>query len=229
MHRFFDPDVSAESIRLPQTEHKHAMVLRIKPAEAFEITNGRGLCVTAEFEAAGENYQQLHVRVVPPNYPIHLIQALAKNDRDELAIQAATELGAIEFSPWQATRSIVQWAAGKAERNRDRWQQIALGAMKQSGRAWAPRVNPLVTRIEQLPSHGLLLAAGAPAIAEADLPATGCTLVVGPEGGITESESAELLAKGYRAVSINDAVLRTSTAGPAAIAIIAQLKSLGAA
>jgi 16S rRNA (uracil1498-N3)-methyltransferase len=224
VHRFYDPELNEASSRLPSAEAQHAKVLRIKPGEEFEITNGLGLSVRAHLETEGESYRTLAKRSEPAGYRIHLVQALAKNDRDELAIQAATELGAVEFTPWQAARSVVHWAANKAERNRERWQQIALGAMKQSGRNWAPRVNDLATTA-QLPASGLLLAAGAPALTSEHLPAEGVVLVVGPEGGVTETETAQLLARGYRAVSINDAVLRTSTAGPAAIAIISALKN----
>ena len=227
MHRFFDPELAADSTLLPPSEAQHAKVLRIRVGEVFEITNGRGLSVLAQFDGA-EAYRQLSTQVSQPGYQIHLVQALAKNDRDELAIQAACELGATEFTPWQAARSVVQWAPAKASRNRERWQQIALGAMKQSGRSWLPQVNPLATDVSSLPPGGLMLQAGAPPLTIDDLPPGGCTLVVGPEGGIAETEVAQLATRGYRAISINDAVLRTSTAGPAAIAIIAHLKAEGA-
>jgi 16S rRNA (uracil1498-N3)-methyltransferase len=228
VHRFFDPELGAASTELPLSEAQHARVLRIRPGEDFEVTNGRGLSVTARFDTDAESYRQLESRETPQPYPIHLVQALAKNDRDELALQAATELGAIEFTPWQASRSVVQWAAPKAVRNRERWQQIALGAMKQAGRSWLPKVNPLATSLGALPEGGLLLAAGAPPLQPADLPDDGCRLVVGPEGGLADSEVEVLLARGYKAVSVNDAVLRTSTAGPAAVAIIAHLKASSA-
>jgi 16S rRNA (uracil1498-N3)-methyltransferase len=224
VHRFYDPDLTQTSTRLPTAEAQHAKVLRIKPGEEFEITDGQGLAVVAQFEADGENYLMLSQRKQSIGYRIHLVQALAKNDRDELAIQAATELGATELTPWQAARSVVQWSSSKAERNRERWQQIALGAMKQSGRSWAPKVNGLATT-GQLPAGGLLLAAGAPPLTIELLPETGVVLVVGPEGGVTEAETRQLLERGYRPVSINSAVLRTSTAGPAAIAIISSLKN----
>jgi 16S rRNA (uracil1498-N3)-methyltransferase len=225
VHRFFDPELTAASTVLPQSEAQHAKVLRIRPGEEFEVTNGCGLSVTAVFDSDPEHYLQLKNRVIPKGYQIHLVQALAKNDRDELALQAATELGATEFTPWQSSRSVVQWAAPKADRNRERWQQIALGAMKQADRSWLPRVNPLATSVSELPAGGLLLAAGADQLGLADLPDQGCTLVVGPEGGLSQSEIDGLLSRGYRAVSVNDAVLRTSTAGPAAVAIIAHLKA----
>jgi 16S rRNA (uracil1498-N3)-methyltransferase len=223
VHRFYDPDLSETATRLPPAEAQHAKVLRIRAGEEFEVTDGRGLAVIAQFDSDGEDYVRLGQRSEPVGYRIHLVQALAKNDRDELAIQAATELGASEFTPWQAARSVVQWSSDKVERNRERWQQIALGAMKQSGRSWAPKVNSLAST-GQLPAGGLLLAAGAPPLTSDLLPEGGVVLVVGPEGGVTEAETHQLLERGYRQVSINEAVLRTSTAGPAAIAIISALK-----
>ena len=71
-----------------------------------------------------------------------LAQALAKGDRDELAVQAATELGVDEIVPWQAARSVSRWDAAKAEKGRARWAAIVREAAKQAHRAWLPDVSP---------------------------------------------------------------------------------------
>jgi 16S rRNA (uracil1498-N3)-methyltransferase len=150
-----------------------------------------------------------------------LIQALAKSDRDEMALQAACELGVSSVTPWESSRSIVKWD-GKAEKNQERWQQIAVSAMKQSQQAWLPQVNPLAKTKQLRPfGIGLVLVPGADkALSDAVPGASEVTLVVGPEGGLSESEVELLTSQGFTPVRLGQSVLRTSTAGPAAIAAL---------
>lgn len=157
-----------------------------------------------------------------------LVQALAKGDRDELAVQAATELGVDAIVPWRAARSVSRWDAAKAEKGRTRWATIAREAAKQAHRAWLPEVEPVET------TSGLTARAAASRMLvlepTAELALTGVeldaadtldvVLVVGPEGGIDPSELAALRAAGAQEVRLGDTVLRTSTAGPAAIAVV---------
>jgi len=157
-----------------------------------------------------------------------LVQALAKGDRDELAVQAATELGVDGIIPWQAARSVARWDAAKAAKNRERWQTIAREATKQSVRPWMPTVEPLATTadlaaraaeatvlvLEPTAEHALT-ALDAAALGHGDV-----LIVVGPEGGVAPEERQRLVAGGARAVRLGASVLRTSTAGPAAIAVL---------
>jgi 16S rRNA (uracil1498-N3)-methyltransferase len=156
-----------------------------------------------------------------------LVQALAKGDRDELAVQAATELGVDEIVPWQAARSVSRWDSAKAEKGRARWGAIVREAGKQAHRAWLPDVSPLETTADL----GRRAAASRVLILEptADVSLTALTfgadggdivLVVGPEGGIAPEELEALGAAGATPVRLGDTVLRTSTAGPAALAVV---------
>jgi 16S rRNA (uracil1498-N3)-methyltransferase len=154
-----------------------------------------------------------------PKLQFHLVQALAKADRDELAMQTCVELGLASVTPWAADRSIVRWD-GKEIRNQERWQQIAIEAMKQSQQAWLCQVHPLVST-KAISGHGTTLVLDPTASAKlADhLETEGeITLIVGPEGGISDAEFTAFEHKGFQRVRLGHSVLRTSSAGPAAIA-----------
>lgn len=164
-----------------------------------------------------------------------LVQALAKGDRDELAIEAATEVGVDEVVPWQADRSIVVWRGERAAKSRARWLATVREATKQSRRSWQPAVahavdtGGLARRVAAVTAGGgvavVLHGTGAERLAEVPLPEDGAgevVVVVGPEGGIAEAELAELRAAGARVARLGPTVLRTSTAGPVAIALLAE-------
>lgn len=164
-------------------------------------------------------------RVAGPRFV--LVQALAKGGRDELAVETATELGIDEIVPWQAARCIVTWRGSRGERARERWQATARAAAKQSRRA----VVPGVASVETTPELAARAEAAALALVlhedatlplpEVALPPAGeVLLVVGPEGGIDPAEVAALTAAGAVAVRLGDEVLRSSTAGPAALAAL---------
>jgi 16S rRNA (uracil1498-N3)-methyltransferase len=168
------------------------------------------------------SYQVREVNNFEPASPrFHLVQALAKGDRDELAMQTCVELGLASVTPWSADRSVVRWD-GKEAKNQTRWQQIATEAMKQSQQAFRCEVRPLATT-KQLTAAGMALVLDPKAeISIADiLPlADDVTLVVGPEGGISEAEFELLESKGFQRVRLGKSVLRTSSAGPAAMAAL---------
>jgi 16S rRNA (uracil1498-N3)-methyltransferase len=212
------------------SEAKHAVVVsRIQPGETISIGNGAGLMVSGTVVAAAPNELVVEVESVnetaADSPAIWLAQALAKGDRDELAIQAATELGVDGVIPWVSQRSIVRWDGPKAQKGHDRWSSIVREATKQSLRPWLPEVAQLVST-RQL---ALLAASTTMLILEptAQVQLSGyepdgndIVVVVGPEGGIAPAELDLLLAAGARAVRLGDTVLRTSTAGPAAIALL---------
>jgi len=227
VHWFYDPSLSAETATLPSAEAQHAKSLRIRMGEEISLTNGAGLVSRAQvlseapFEFSISHSQSFE----QAKFRFHLIQALAKNDRDELALQAAVELGATQITPWQSARSIVRWD-GKEEKNKARWQQIALEAMKQSQQPYLPSVNP-VTKTKDLKvtdGIGLVLDPRAKnSLSDIEFESGLVTLVVGPEGGISLEELGLLEANGFKPVRLGVSVLRASTAGPAAIAAISAL------
>jgi 16S rRNA (uracil1498-N3)-methyltransferase len=211
-------------------EAKHiATVARTHIGERVSLGNGRGLVVAgaAEQVAAGSVTVRVDDAWVTdaPTPAIRLAQALAKGDRDELAIQAATELGVDGVIPWQAERSVSRWSGPKLDKGRARWASVVREAAKQSMRPWLPDVATLASTkdlAEQAASHRMLVlepTAKHP-ITSVRPDGRDLLLVVGPEGGISAAELALLTAAGAEPVRLGDSVLRTSTAGPAAIAVL---------
>lgn len=211
--------------------HHAAAVRRVRVGEAVTLGDGRGAWLTgvcasvAPREVVVEVTERRDERA--PSRRVALVQALAKGDRDELAVQAATELGVDEVVPWQAARSVSRWDAAKAEKGRTRWATIAREAGKQAHRAWLPEVTGVVSTRELVQraatAHVLVLEPTASvALTALDLGGDDrdVLLVVGPEGGITPDELAALEAAGATLVRLGDTVLRTSTAGPAALALV---------
>lgn len=219
-------------VELDGPEGKHAVqVRRMRQGEAIQLSDGRGLRVRGVVaELSGSTLKLEVTEVIKEELPtrqITLVQALAKGDRDELAIQAATELGAMAIIPWQASRSISRWDGPKIAKGQARWQQIVSEAAKQSLRAYTPEVKTIVD-IKELAAlvssfdQVLVLDTSATvSIAEAGIPISGSiAVVVGPEGGIEQSELDALHSAGAKLVSLGANVLRTSTAGPALIAAL---------
>jgi 16S rRNA (uracil1498-N3)-methyltransferase len=211
-------------------EARHAVtVSRIAVGEQLSIGNGRGLVVTGTVTVATHTLLELAIETsveTPRASPaIVLAQALAKGDRDELAIQAATELGVDAVIPWQAARSISRWEGAKVAKGIDRWTAVVREATKQSIRAWIPDVLDLATtkQLARLADSTRVLVLEPTAtlsLTEVELDDRDLVLVVGPEGGVSPQELESLVAAGAVTVRMGSNVLRTSTAGPAAIAVL---------
>lgn len=220
-------------VRVTGPEARHAVqVVRLAVGETVLVSDGAGRRATGEvLEASRDGGLAVRLRlveVVPePSPRFVLVQALAKGDRDEQAVEAATELGVDVVVPWQAERSIVQWKGAKEERGRERWASVVTAAAKQSRRGRVPLVEPLVrTAGARLRVEGAALALvlhedATEPLATVDLPDGGdVVLLVGPEGGITPAELDAFTAAGARTVRLGSEVLRSSSAGPAALAVL---------
>ena len=220
-------------------ESRHAAsVSRVRVGEIIAIGNGQGLVVTGPVSGVEPDRVVITIQDVsvtePVTQAIWLVQALAKGDRDESAVQAACELGVDGVIPWAAQRSIVKWDGAKVRKGQDRWSAIVREATKQSVRAFLPDVAPLVTtkQLALLAGSSRMLVLAPDALTKlSDIvfagdgsePSEDIVLVVGPEGGIGQGEIGQLLAAGATAVKLGDTVLRTGTAGPAAIAALSVL------
>ncbi|MEY4067046.1 MAG: hypothetical protein RIQ44_258 [Actinomycetota bacterium] len=214
------------------SEAKHAAtVRRMRIGEGIQLANGRGLRVVGTVDSVLPS--QLAVRVaeviveVLPEPQLALVQALAKGDRDELAIQAATELGVSGVIPWQADRSISRWDGPKVAKGLDRWQTIVTEAAKQALRAFTPVVaEPVATKqlaglVRHFSAVLVLDPTAAQALSTVTLPTEGrVAIVVGPEGGISDAELTALEEAGAIRVRLGSEILRTSTAGMAAISVL---------
>lgn len=228
------------SVVISGDEARHAVrVARLRVGERTLIGNGQGTLARGEVTAvARDQFSVLLDEVVvheSPDQELVLVQALAKGDRDERAVEQATEFGVDRILPWQAARSVSRWDGGGSAEKRAKgilkWARIAREAAKQSMRARIPSVGEPVS---------LASLCEAAAAADTDLlvlhprgtkplsewasanvtRSSRVMLVVGPEGGLDDSELDALDAAGAHILVLGKTVLRTSSAGPAALAVL---------
>lgn len=219
----------AERVRLERAERHYLVdVLRLQPGAGFEVFDGLGGRYAATLGT--DDAIALGPRQDEPTSgrTIVLAQALAKGEKMELVVQKATELGASGLAPFQAARCVVKLEGKKAEERVARWQRIAEEASRQCGRADVPAVQPIETfagLLERSKAEGartLVLFEQERALrlsrvlAESQGPVV---IVVGPEGGFAPEEIALAEAKGAQAVTLGRRILRTETAGLAALAV----------
>jgi 16S rRNA (uracil1498-N3)-methyltransferase len=213
------PGLAGDTVLLDGPEGRHAaLVKRLRVGEAVDLVDGRGTRATGTISATSKDTVTVDVieRTVEPAPAPRLIvvQALAKGDRGELAVELMTEVGVDVIVPWAASRCIAKWT----EKSLQRWQSTAQESAKQARRAWFPEVRDVAATAD-LPTLGSLLVLHE----EATTPLSSVelsgdvVLVVGPEGGIAPDELETL---GGTAVRLGTTVLRTSTAGAAAAAVI---------
>ena len=215
--------------------HHAATVVRLRVAEEVLVADRHGARVLTTADSVAGDLVALTItaRVDEPMPPLRLtlVQALAKDGRDEDAVEAATELGVDGVLPWQADRSIVRWKGPKVDKGRRKWANVIERAAKQSRRGRWPELGEMVTtasltqacREEGVAPFVLHEDATTP-LATVDLPETGeVLLVVGPEGGISPDEVTRLVEAGAVPVRLGPTVLRASTAGPAAIAALSAM------
>ena len=228
---FLLDDLSQDLLVLSGPEGRHAAtVRRVRVGEAVDVSDGLGQRARCTVTAVDRDTVQLRVlgRALEPEPEprLVLVQALAKGDRGELAVELATEVGVDEVIPWSAERCVVRWEGERGERALQRWRSTARAAAKQSRRARLPVVHHWLDTLALLSRMGgsttLVLHEQATApLASTPLPAGGeLLLVVGPEGGITDHELEQLAAAGGLPVRLGSSVLRTSTAGAAAAAVV---------
>lgn len=221
MHWFYDPQISSASKAVAKSELVHFRSLRIQPGEQVAISSGSGYGFTAKVVDPGQGTLQILEELEPqPRPKIHLFQAIAKGGRDEMALQACVELGVASATAFEAERSIANWK-GKSDKGVERWEQIAVSAMKQSQQLWLPEIHYASSIGDLVPRGlGISLDPRAP-IGITQVPsAQEYSIVVGPEGGFSERELGELRNQGFEGYRLGRSVLRTSTAGVVATAAL---------
>jgi 16S rRNA (uracil1498-N3)-methyltransferase len=226
-----DPLPEGDAIVLDGAEGRHAAtVMRIRVGETVLAGDGQGSVLEGTVVAIGPGGLELAIsgrRTEPRADPrVVVVQALPKGDRGELAVELLTELGVDEIVPWRAARCVTVWTGSRGDRAVARWRRTACEAAKQSRRAWVPTVSE-PTDTEGVAAR-LIGASSALVLHEQATnrfgdftPSTSgeLVIVVGPEGGITDGELA--LLEGATPVRLGQPVLRTSTAGAAALAALA--------
>lgn len=223
-------------VRLSGAEGHHAVtVRRVRVGESVLLADGGGLVADAVVTAVGSGELTARVVAVRDATPVAprlvLVQALAKDGRDEAAVESATELGVDEVLAWQAARCVVVWRGERGAKSLRKWGNVVLAAAKQARRATVPVVAgalgtpQLVQRVQACVAAGgtayVLHESATDPLAGHDSSSAGeVLLVVGPEGGIAPEELAALEGAGAIVVRLGDTVLRSGTAGPAALAVV---------
>jgi len=218
--------------RLTGPEGRHAAkVRRIRVGERIELGDGAGQvadCSVVEVGSDGVSVEIRAVRVVPEPTPrLVVAQALPKGDRAEAAVEMMTEVGVDAIVPWAAARSVVHWSGERGERARARWVAHAREAAKQAGRSRVPSIEALAdskalaTRIETAALAVVLHESATEPLTAVPIPEAGeVLLVIGPEGGVAEAELTAFQKSGARVCRMGPEVLRTSTAGVVALAVM---------
>jgi 16S rRNA (uracil1498-N3)-methyltransferase len=218
---------------LDGAEGRHAVtVTRLAPGEGVVLVDGAGRRGTGTVSAvSGKDSLFVDVMAVvdeaEPSPRLVVVQALAKGDRGETAVETMTEVGVDEVIPWTAARCITRWNADRADKALARWRSTAQAAAKQSRRARFPLIAPVASTVEVA---GRLAAAATAVVLHEEAaeplsslrpPGAGeIVVVVGPEGGVTPEELVAFAAAGASAYRMGATVLRTSTAGTAALAVL---------
>jgi 16S rRNA (uracil1498-N3)-methyltransferase len=211
--------------------HHAVAVRRLRVGEQLVLTDGRGTRAEGTVTATGKRELFLvvdRVDLLPrPTPSVTVVQALPKGERGELAVEVLTEVGVDEIVPWAAARSVAVWRGERAVKAHARWRATAREAAKQARRSWFPEVSPLAAtadlpRLVAAADLALVLHERATTtLAELTVPAAGrIVVVVGPEGGLTDDEVTVLEAAGACGCRLGSEVLRTSTAGVAAVAAL---------
>ena len=225
------------SFELDGPEGKHALVKRMEVGESIDLGDGTGRRAVGTVHSLTDHGVIVRVELLREERTsprIYLVQALAKDGRDLLAIETATELGVYGVLPWSADRSIVRWKGERAAKAHTKWQNTVTAAAKQSRRALIPEVYDLystadlVELIKEVTGQGSAvfilheqaterLSALARTLVEAENLPEEIYLLVGPEGGISDREVQLFTEAGAHLALLGDEVLRSSTAGSAAM------------
>ncbi len=207
-------------------------VLRLRPGDEVRVFNGEGPEHSAVVEAVSKSAVTLRVgdsyeTTTESPLRVHLVQGVSRGERMDFVIQKATELGVKRLTPVLTEYGVVKLDAKRAEKRREHWQGVAQSACEQSGRVRVPLIDapmPLKTWFGDQPAdvdEQLILRPGATApLAGIEAPSTKVCLLIGPEGGFSNSEYEDAEIAGFNPVSLGPRVLRTETAAVAALSVL---------
>jgi 16S rRNA (uracil1498-N3)-methyltransferase len=226
--------VSGKGVALPEQAGLHlTRVLRLEAGAPVTLFDGTGGEYAGTLERDGKKFW---ARVgahdpVERESPLHvtLLQGVARGERMDLIVQKATELGIARIVPVFAERSVVKVGAEQRARKHEHWRAIAISACEQCGRNRVPEVaqpaaigDAIAAAAAAAAACYLLAAGAAQSLAAAARRDAGrpVTLLIGPEGGLADAERSFAAANGFTACSMGPRILRTETAGLAALAIL---------
>ena len=216
-----------KTFTLDGDEGRHAAtVKRMREGEVIHLCDGQGTRAIASVVKVHKNSLDLSIDQFTfeeaPEPRFVVVQALAKGERAELAVEMLTEVGADAIIPWRAEHSIGKWDS--VEKGLEKWRRTSRESAKQSRRAWIPEISNLKSTAEvcelmsQAQSVFVLHESADQALAACAIREQGTIMiVVGPEGGISPDELAAFSSAGARVVHMGSSVMRTSTAGAIAV------------
>lgn len=233
------------NLTLPDHICRHAIQsMRLGDGDTMQLSDGKGLRVHAQLVDARNGVAQVRsfIREPQPVTRLTLIQALAKTGHDEQAIDMATQVGVDSVIPWQAERSIAKWKTGRTDR---KWHGTLESATQQSRRAWMPQLEPcvsdkqIVAICRRACVHGDIVIAlhqdatttwsaleqSVEQLSQRTLDdgrSRSISVIVGPEGGISDDEIALFTGAGAQSCVLGATIMRASTAGPVALSLLAR-------
>jgi 16S rRNA (uracil1498-N3)-methyltransferase len=225
---------TSRTLILDAASAAHVRVLRLREGDSVVVFDGTGGEWYAVIDAIGKRDVQVSLHDHHPTEresarTVTLVQALATGDKMDWIVQKATELGAHAIQPVHAQRATAKLTADRADKRVEHWRAVAIAACEQCGRNRVPELyspmdilNWLATRFA---GERLILQPGASPLHNALPPDTSVplALLIGPEGGFTPDEITAAVRAGVTPVSLGPRVLRTETAGLAALATIEAL------
>lgn len=233
MRRLFVPaaQLAGERVSLTAEQARHLKVLRLLPGALLEIFDGAGARFRAELlpDGALRVTERLAERHLPGAPEVVLAQALVKGEKLDLVVQKATELGVARIVPLACGRSVVKLDAQRGAARTERLRRIAGEAARQCGRADVPHIDEpcgwpdLLALVAAEPERLSLLLDPAETALRLGAAARGAArllLAVGPEGGFSGEEVERAVASGFLRAGLGPLVLRTETAGLAALAVV---------
>lgn len=231
--RFFCPIplAAGDSVTLPESAAHHAVrVLRLQPGASVVLFDGEGRSFSGTLSTIKPAVTAALTEALPVEPPpacrLTLVQALASGDKMDWVVQKAVELGVHAIVPVMARRSVLKLDGARAQKRVSHWRNIAIAACEQSGRSRVPAVDEIQTLPQWLAKADggwvMAPAAGTPLRDQAP-PQDHLNLLVGPESGWEAAELDAMRTRGILPVQLGPRILRTETAGLAALAAIQAL------
>jgi 16S rRNA (uracil1498-N3)-methyltransferase len=233
--RIYHPTPLVDQVELTLTEaaaNHLTRVLRLGPGATITLFDGHGGEYTAELLEAGKRHAVVKLGAHSPfevESPLHitLAQGISKGDRMDYTIQKAVELGVSRIVPLNTERSVVNLRGDRLEKKLRHWQGIIIGACEQCGRNRLPELVAPRSLAQWLSEPGDALSLTLDHRAETTIPALASshsphrvTLLVGPEGGLSESERTLASHSGYQGIRLGARVMRTETAALVAVSVL---------
>lgn len=207
-------------------------VLRRRSGDTLLVFDGKGSEYRATLLSVGKGNATLRideaiVTKTETGLRVHLVQGVSRGERMDFVVQKATELGVKRITPVLTEFGVVKFDDRRAEKRRAHWQKVAASACEQCGRVRLPLVDaPIALKKwfgnppDSVDTQLILRPGGAQALTDIEAPPTKICILVGPEGGFSDSEHADAEVAGFRSVSLGPRILRTETAALTALAIL---------